>query len=452
MSKSENHIDQLFRDHLKDAEFPLDGSEWIRLSKDLHGANKPKGGWFFWVWLGLPMVLIAAALLWTSISNRHTDQPLAETKAVKETIDPGIAESMQPLDEGISDKKPQSDVTGNPVELSSRLDKEVSQPPANQDAEALVRTKPATASNSGQIDLVDDAAKNETPTWQDVAEPVATDRSLPSSLDQEIEAGNLDLPIELKTKMPVLDVGMALPEMAILSAPFEWKLPNIKPLGPSLEAYAGITCNVPSITGNAAVVDYRAQNEQAGLGFTVGANITAQKRTWKYGAGLSADVQQTQYNSQLKLLVYDSIPFIDQNLDTTWVPWNFRDTILDGSSISGPKRTYVGIPVFFGKSMKISPRLGVNAVVMVQPGVLVGASGQFQSGTGTLSNLTTDAYQPFKLQYGARIGVDYYWRRNILIFTELNYANDLTNQTRLNNVTERVQVSGMRVGLRFHLN
>jgi hypothetical protein len=438
---------------------PLDGTEWARLSKDLSGPSEPRRGWFFWAWLGLPVVLIAAALLWTA--NWTSDDALVRTESVEEqksTIKPDTPEIEH---SGVSEESGSMNLDQPEVATPTEDDADKGQETTNRDireAPALVRTEPKSeriekpteiANNPGNEEILnsDNGDLNNSLNNQDQADLETSTNAM-----DEPDVTSSDVSLDLNSKTPQIPVNMTTPELISLLGPFKWKMPAIKPLGPSIEAYAGVTFNQPAISGEADVVDYRNVNERGGIGFTVGANLTAQKRSWKYGAGIKADVQQTQYNNQLKILIYDSIPFIDQNLDTTWVPWNFRDTTLDASSFSGPRRTYVGIPIYFGRSMKVSPRVGVNAVVMVQPRVLVGATGDYMSGANSFSELNTSAYAPFQLQYGARIGLDYYWRRNILIFTELNYANDLTNQTKQNNVTERVQVSGMRVGLRFHLN
>ena len=70
MTRKKQHIDDFFKDRLKGQDLPLDGSEWIGISKELQGKKKRRG--FFW-WLLLPIAALSIWLISNSLYHNSTN-------------------------------------------------------------------------------------------------------------------------------------------------------------------------------------------------------------------------------------------------------------------------------------------------------------------------------------------------------------------------------------------
>jgi hypothetical protein len=176
------------------------------------------------------------------------------------------------------------------------------------------------------------------------------------------------------------------------------------------------------------------------------------------GAGISYVKKQqvlgSNFNSspELRILLYDSIPFVDINLDTTWLPFNYRDSIIRTSnskySLTAPSYHYVGIPLYLSKRVPLNNTFSLDLGLQLQSQFAVASSGTINSFNLKAKELGIEDIKRFNLNAGLQLGLNYEFNPGFIIQLNTGIRQDLLNMSAAEGISQRFSLYS--TGIRFY--
>ena len=186
----------------------------------------------------------------------------------------------------------------------------------------------------------------------------------------------------------------------------------------------------------------------------VGAQFNAELRTnyraWDLGTGLSYHNQQLSLGSGLRIRLYDSVPFVDLNGDTTYLPFNFRDSVLTKEAVD-PSYMYASIPISVGRSVTLSPRASLSLHLQMQAKYLAQVQGTVNHPAISYTRLDPAGLNRFGLAAGLRTEFSYallpYWQ----VRATASVNRDLFNVSRQTDLQQHFTLTGIGLGLYYRI-
>jgi len=433
LAKKKQHIDEFFKQNLKGSELPLDGSEWDRLSKDLHKKKRR----FFWWWILIPVVLAGAWFMLKPVGVVEEDsEHQTELKQTKQADRSHSNKSSS----GILDSPAINDLSGDyigEVPISNVEPKEITSDLAVANSlpdQTILSDKPLVNPDSNLSEPTDPSTTNiiQTPVFDAPWIQNFGLYAIPYVLNP-----NRVSPISgSKIKAKKTDFAFISPIQIGLTAAY----------GASHE-FAG---------GDSSYSNYRSKNGAVGSNIEIGLRLRlTTERGLILGTGMKYQIaNQTlpTFNASpaLTIQIHDSIPFINLPGDTTWLPYNYRDTLIS-DNFRNPGRSYLTLPLLIGKSFAINSNMSFQVSVELQPKLLIGANGT-TIGTGLMAtNHNTKQYSPFSMSGGLQLGMNYKLNSRYMLSLNLAGQMDLLNQSSIAEFKQGFGIYGAEFTLYYRI-
>lgn len=440
MAKKKQHIDDFFKERLSSQELPLSGDEWTRLAKELQPAKKRKG-FFWWIILGIGL-LLAGWLLYKSLVTGSATAAKNEASETTSASEPFIPHNKEAAD--TSENKDFSSVGHIETPALSETAKnrssvETKTPTANQHTYAPVLQ--AEEDNTA-IQIITDVHAEPSQIYPSITALRLTFRSLDG------------FPYQINPR-----------EYSAISDSSKINVSKIKAgLGP---VYGGIRINglvghqTISSAKDSLYARYRSENEQEGIGTQVQIQLHTSYKSFNLHAGLDY-TQRTlslgkPFNShpELKILLYDSIPFVDLNLDTTWLPYNYRDSVIrshEGKNLQHPSYTYIGIPLIISKVVELNTKWSIDLGLGLTPAVAIGAKGMVNSAhLRGLDNISLQEIKKLNLSGNVNAVLQYNLSPAVRLNLYTGIQQDILGISNLNGIKQRFTLYGTGIGFTYRL-
>lgn len=420
MAKNKLHIDDFFKRGLKGAEQPLNGSEWNRLMEELHPPKKRRP---LWLWVTLPLLLMAGGFALLQPNMQFDDLTNQKTPATKNDNTTSLKTVTEPTEELVQIEPIPSETT---------------------EVKAPAKTSSGASGNSAN-------STDPAPRLKKAKTPISFER--PTSDSNRVKFS--DKLVKLMPR-PLTNIGrgiqMLIPSILQAVTHPKHRHPEIddavRPYYIGFTA-SGIQFN-QNISGGTDYMRYRGLNEspqiKPSFGFEIG-------KDWK-GLDVQTGLEylekgQTASRSQTYQL-YDSIPYIDQFGNITWLPFNHRDTVVLSQS-NNPTYRFINVPFAVGKSFDLGNDWGFDVGAKGNLHVLLQAQGSGLSGNLRLTQVRTSQYDRLNLSLGGYVGIRRDLNQQSTLALRFNWSNDVNNMLNTNDQKQRFTGYGIGVSLRHKL-
>lgn len=408
MAKKKTHIDKLFKQGLSGSSGNLNGTEWNRLMKELHPPKKKK---FLWWWFVLSIVLVGAAYFIYQNGFRLNSNAAPVTNYVKVEQPKNVEKDKKILDEkSINTSKVTAE---NAIEINPIL---INNKGANS-GNTLNRTMPISKPN------------------------IEADSSRKFNYHQFFKF----LPKELKGIGSRIE--FAIPGLIQL---INHPKPNLPAPGETTKVYIGISLsqvlyNQSIKSTNPDYIRLRNSNEKPVMSKSLSFEMGMEWKGFDLQTGLQYFTKGQSLNDHFAYQLYDSFKYIDLQGNVTYIPWNYRDTIINTPTGEDHKFTYVSIPLSIGKSVDLSGKYSLGFGLRTNVQFLANAKGM--SLGESLKPLPLNANQFNRLNLTVGGYAEIVREVNMLydFGLRLNLDQDLNNTWKNSNVTQKF--TGYSVGI-----
>jgi hypothetical protein len=461
LAKNKKHIDDLFKDNLQGSQLPLDGSEWDKLFNDLH-PKKKKGFAWWWFTIGI-LVVSAAGLLYSNFNSKSTahntpvvlqdaQKSLNERINNKENREERIEQRNKSIEEKIDDRK-------------ENKTKEIEKTAASQDA---------LISDNAQKDKVQKEASGEKRTEKKGDDAGSKSNGKTKPITQTINVANTvgqkrttraDLvSVYAKTQINIpwrnntFILGGRRPEntsVTISCPPMFGSNDTLDPTKRFLDPYVGITLGVSRLNQNvksdiANYTTYRNGNEGARMLPNLGLDIGSGFKGFEIASGVKYQEKGQQSNPNYTYEIYDSIRRVDSNGDVFYLPWNYRDTTING--VPSPTYRYITLPISFGKKLYDSRQFDLTVGINTNVQYLVGGTGTILNENLSLTNVQRlSAFNRLSLTYGGYINVGYALNDRMKLKLLMRIDADALDMMKHNDISQKLSGFGTDLSLQFKL-
>lgn len=432
MAKKNKHIDDLFKEGLKGNELPLDGSEWGRLFDELHPPKKKR---FVWWWFALPGVLLSAVLVFFLMPEKTKDVDGASTNQVVSTQTPNsIADNSDQTTKSASIEK---------IEEENSVENEV------QNIESEVAK--SVESNSG-------GSSRQTSSAPGISEDNRT------SERKELEVSTSRAPYVVLSMSSITGVNLSLenPLSPMISLPFGLGYPavSIDTNNPASEYI--MKGRFISLGGGAnrwsqqlesndnKYLELRGKNENTVILPDFSIDYQHDFAKFRFNTG-GAFTTKGQANSRdFTYEIYDSLPYVDQNGQRTWLPYNYRDTTVSG--LNSPRYQYVRLPIGLSYPVRLSDRAELDLGVNTSLQILTGGTG-FILGNGLKPQNVQQlgGFNRLQVGLGGSVGFGYAVTRQTKLRISATYSGDLSDMNRSANNSQRFNGLGLNAAVQFNI-
>lgn len=455
MAKKKQHIDEFFKEKLNGQELPLDGSEWSRLSAELQPKNKRKA--FLWWLLLIPAISLGVLLFtYSGDDNQTTTEISGENQKVQResidntnsTSDNTSSTSLEDIEESTSDNsrnatsENSTEINADAITNSDLADR------SESNTDESINT-----GNSTQNELADGGNNaNRTTSVGPITHevPINTD----NYAERSINLASIGLNgFEYQIIKPEFEALSTEKVKVNKQAP-----PVFGPVYLSFTASGNV--NQQNISSDTAIqyTQYRNANENLSLTPQLSLAVHTEFKKFMLGAGISYVKKQqvlgSNFNSspELRILLYDSVAFVDINLDTTWLPFNYRDSIIRTSnasySLTAPTYHYVGIPLYLSKRLTLNNTFSLDLGLQLQSQFAVANSGTINSFKLKAKELGMDDINRFNLNAGIQIGLNYEFNPGFIIQLNTGIQQDLLDMSAAEGMAQRFSL--YNTGIRFY--
>ena len=438
MAKKKQHIDDFFKEKLAQNELPLDGTEWSRLEHALEPKRKRR---FLWWWLLLPLALFGLWALFNPAFNNASDKDGLETNSHLNKD----KDQNQDIPNAEKEVTPSLDSTLSPFEQEHGTDviqivEETSSQPTNSATEL-----DGSSANSPR-DVLNQREEFETVSQ---AGNEAVDYSY-----LVVEAWPKDLlSIAYDATFKPLDSSDLKKALTIVTTPGASN--SILPLFIGINM--GSNINHQRInSNNEDLIKYRKLNEMNSFAPEVQLDLRTEFKGLSYGAGIGYLRNQQSLgspysnNPELRILLYDSIAFVDINKDTTWLPWNYRDSVIN-TNLSNPTYNYVTIPLSVGKAFTLGDRSSIELTFNLKPQFLLGASGQVASPSLRVDDVSVTALNRFNFSTGLNLSYRYQLMPRWQLQSKIGMNYNLMDMAKDSEIQQHIDIYGLKLGLYYRL-
>ncbi|MFY0645074.1 MAG: hypothetical protein JXR19_11455 [Bacteroidia bacterium] len=434
MAKKKQHIDDFFKENLAHKDLPLDGTEWSRLEHALAPKRKRR---FMWWWLLLPLALFGLWALFNPSSNQEVD-----------------AETIVDRNEYNKDNTNNHNADNSEITASEE-----------RDTEESTLTPFEREHGTNVIRIVEETEATEHSSNEQATSTIHSNGVEPIAIDVDpvkiVDYSHLLVEIFSKTAL-ILDYNAtfkSLDSSDLKSVPSQTS--KMKPISVSLPWHIGVNVggniNQQRMNSNKdELITYRTLNEKQSFRPEVQVDLKTEFKGFSYSAGLGyVSTQQSlgkaySNNPEIRVLLYDSIAFVDINDDTTWLPWNYRDSVIK-TGINNPSYNYMSIPISVGKAFNLGPRSSVELIFNLRPQYLLSASGQVAGPSLRVYDVSTAGINRFNLRTGLEVAYNYQLMPRWQLQTKAGMQYDLIDMSKNDEITQHIDLYGLKLGLYYRL-
>ncbi|MGB0850676.1 MAG: hypothetical protein ACPGTP_05485 [Bacteroidia bacterium] len=399
MHNQEDHIEDLFKKHLKGDEMSLDGTEWSRLEAELHPKKKKRG--FYWILLlmvGISGLLLAGLFTWSG------DKELTQEKNSIEAEEVSSSKVSTLLDQSIKEEAPEVSQTNKTRVVL-----------ADKNPESIATIERENKDNVKE-ESVEAPLVGESPT------PAPSENMTKHAVDSTTSVEVVDFTswdmISLNS-VKVIDLYSTVD--LILRSPLETPMQPIKIRQDSSrnKAKPSYTINFTYRSmlnsgkhfseSNSKLLNYTQRNESSTVGNQYNVNLTRSVGNVELGAGINYyQINQNLGDPMLlNYQIYDSLPLYDSGGKIiTYLNYNYRDTA-STKGLANPKYNYAGISLRVGYAIRLTQKWSVTTSINANPSYLISAKGTTLSDALKPSSIDVSILNRFQLQGAANIGVTY---------------------------------------------
>lgn len=450
MAKKKQHIDDFFKEQMQGKELPLDGSEWTRLSEAL-GHEKKKRRGFFWWWFG-GIMLIALVVSALFLSEDSANNKLHEAQAAPSAMDQNKPSNDSKVsateneEQNVIDDNDLKQEAGNSV---SSPDINISEPSESNDItnasnEVLSDPRAEEPITSLEPELIISITDQDQQDFVPRVVPERLESILLHSFAYTVHLENVSMPEKEESKIEV-------------SKPSDTYLPL------QLIISVGTQINDQSIQHDSAIhyQNYRNTNELNAISEYLSMQLQTEYKGLEFGAGVNymRKIQSLgnpySNDAEMKILLYDSIPFVDINFDTTWLPFNYRDSLIrttsNGQALQRPSYVLIGIPLSVSKNFDLNPKLDLDIGLDLHTLFLINASGNINSYSIKEEEIDPSYLKDFNLTAGLNIGLRYMHNERIGIEWRTGVHTDLNNMSLQSGTRQKFTMYRGSIGIIYKL-
>ena len=191
--------------------------------------------------------------------------------------------------------------------------------------------------------------------------------------------------------------------------------------------------------------DVRAWSPEIGLSM----EITGFKG-WVYGIGISHQTVNYGSRDNMRQLVYDSIPVLDQQGNLIrWLNWNHREVWLE--QFQTPSLTYLTIPMRIGRNYAIGGAFSLYTGLELQTRFTLGADGTSLNSYYKPYALQNTDFKTITLAGGLNVGLNYNISPKYMMSFRTGVQYDFTNLSNVSHYTQRFAMYTTEIGLYYRL-
>ena len=465
MSKQKKHIDDLFKDHLGDAELPLAGGEWDAIFSELHGKKKKRFAWWIYL-LGAGIFLFGAWFTYTTITNPEkgkvlaeissptlegitsTDDSLAQDAEIAEQVENTKMTNLDSEMKRVARVKPEQPKTSKPYVVKTNRASDI----ASRDNQSLVNKQ-------NDEDRMD--SPNLPPTSNDIGtNSTSIDKPTRVSLPNLSRISNVEIYDFDKNNIPaIINNALLNPSLQIAAGPIQSETRKLPKLQVGMKM-VGITNNqIVGVNGSGPqkYVHYKNLNESKRVTPSIEMLARVNWKNINLSSGLSyiqrgQDLNNKGNGYEITYQIYDSIPYRNTAGDTIgFFPFNYRDTT-DFGDIDRPTYSYVGIPLSFGHTIYLGSRWSIDGAVNTSFNFLVATKGNTLSNQAKAVALEPKNLNRFLMNAGLTLGVNYRMTDNFMIHIDGNVSRDITSMIKYPNASQHMRTSGLGIGVFYTVN
>ena len=435
----------MFKDNLKNTPLPLDGSEWGKLFGELHPAKKKR---FAWWWFVLPALILSSLAVYQLVSDKTGSA--SPTAVLADSTFNNNNETINP-DKVSSDNLENVEPSFEPNNTKGEGYKGAPEPAKTN---GVKTTKPASnskvvANPQPKKDLLE---QKEEPTKNINNVPVNQGSEAKSLIEVASKYGiNLYSKPALVTEAFVYQPPFYPTILSQLVDTFDDKKSPNRFMNPYLGLSIGGSQNNQHLSSSdPSYINYRNRNESSTLLPNFGLQFGATYKSLELGTGISYNVNGQATNGSITYELYDSIQRIDINGDTSYLPYNYRDTTINGTS--SPRYNYISIPLQFGKSIYQGDRFGLSLGVKTTAKYLLRVSGNILNSEIKPSVLQqTNGFNRLNFTYGGFATIDYSLNSMLKFVCVIRYDSDALNMLNNQNAVQRFSGFGSDLSVQFKL-
>ncbi len=446
MAKKKQHIDDLFKDNLKGAPLPLDGSEWERMLSELHPKKKKR---FAWWWFLVGALLVGAVGLLVN----NLVSPKSGAEASISQSDSLTTNNIEIRNSPKTSDLPNVDSLAAQQEKSS-VDRFTSTESDSDLAGKKPFTKPRVASRTNN-------------SRQDIPKANKNSNDVPKQSIVTTNATNDELLVTIK---PILYVDVRLTYNSTITTnrpsgtsvyleciPLSQLIPQKDTTSPKfVDPYIGIIGGVTQFrqtinSPNSQYRSYRSQNESPTTLPNFGLEIGAEYKGLNVSAGLNYQSKGQENASLFRYEIYDSLPKVDIiTNDTTWLPYNYRDTVVAG--VGSPRYQFITLPISIGKTVFSNSIWDISVGANTQVQYLLNSSGFIVGDNLTRTNIgDLSAFKRLSLSYGLNVGLGYAIDNRTKVKLVTRYNTDAFNMFSSSDNSQKISGFGADISVQFKL-
>lgn len=432
MSKEKIHIDDLFKRGIKGVEQPLNGSEWDRLYSALQTQKRRKFLWWWWI---APIALLFGGLTWWAqtrpIAQNATIQPESGVLLITDHDDTSNEgpETMNTVETNVED-----------VLISKTQNTDAPQQVNHRDEETRIGQN-GNGPSSGKKQKVKSSVK------PSVKAPI---------LNDTIEKRKtFDLVQLLPKELRHIGQGWQLLIPSLIQTVFHPKHETETTMPTTPASYIAFQTGANRVqqklsSSNPDYTRLRGANEAPAVRLFTGFEYGMNWKSIDLKGGLNYLEKGQTLRSPYTIQLYDSVPYIDLNGKVTWIPFNYRDSVIQTPK-QAPVYRYVQIPIQFGKTFSLADRYSVEMGLNGQMQFLLQAQGTAMNTTLKPLDIHANGFNRINFAFGAYTGVTRELNQNLDVHVRLNWSQDVSNMFNSSNWKQKFSYTGMAVSLRYKL-
>lgn len=399
LHNQEDHIEDLFKEHLKGDEMSLDGTEWSRLEAELHPKKKKRGfTWMLLLTVGISGLLLAGLYPWSG------DRDLTQEKNSIEADEITSSTESTLTDQSINEENTEFSQTNKTL---SAIADEFTQSTAALETENKddVENVSVEASLGGEIPTptpTENMTKPgvDTTTNVEVEDFTSWDMIDLNSIKVVDLYGSGDLILRSPLEAPILPIVIKQDSSRNKAKP-SYTL--------NLTYRSMLNSGQHLSQSNAKLLGYTQRNESSSFGNQYNVSLSRSIGNVEIGTGINYYQINQSLGDPMRLnyQIYDSIPVYDSGGNLiNYLNFNYRDTA-STTGLVNPKYNYMGLSLRVGYAFRLSPKWSLTTSINANPSYLISAKGTTLSEALKPSLLDVSRLNRFQLQGDVNIGVTY---------------------------------------------
>lgn len=455
MKGNKKHIDDLFRDGLKNLELHDTGDVWSRVETTLN-EKKTKRRFGFWWWMLPALLLGSTAVLWHVNRNDETTFktesiiPPSEVEANRETLSQtnsaGTNESGKttPNVTDLSENTTGTEETITGTSENSTREGEIKRFDSEVSPRKINTPHPGNSFGNGEPGLSNRNPENSRTGYGDNGMDPRQKVTVPANTDSVLSPAENGLRDELPVTPPVTVHNVITGPDSIDSPDSldDKEHSNTDPLPLTLTGpvfRAGIEGGLlrPYQRPGTGIEDFpeysamKSDNESPAVGYTaglrLGISLPVANRSARIAASTGFLFNEIRFNTPaIRFVQRDSFPFLNPDGDTLYmIPKTPIDSIVRGQ---GPlKYRSISVPIQFGYAYELTNRLELEGFIGTQLHIITGVNGRTIDSRLELKDGAALSYRKYNLGFNSSLGLNYAAGNHLKLGCRFNYAQFAPN-------------------------